>query len=147
MPWELEFFEDEAKDQPVRRFLDNLEAPKRAALIAALEHVLGSLGPDVCQSEYGKPLGEGLYEFRVRHSERTLLAKAGAPEDKAADTPVLLRVFFHPYGDRIVLLLGAYDKGVDPSERRQQREIRLARKRLTSFSLRRKRERAAARRR
>ena len=51
-----------------------------------------------------------------------------APREK-----VLLRVFVHFYGDKIVLLLGGYDKGRDPKEKRQQREIAQARKPLTQF--------------
>jgi len=54
-------------------------------------------------------LGGGLFEFRLRDSE------------------LLLRVFCHAYGDRIVLLLHGYDKGVDPSDKRQAREIAEAR--------------------
>jgi hypothetical protein len=37
------------------------------------------------------------------------------------------------YGDRIVLLLGGYDKGADPSAKRQHQEIATARKRLAHF--------------
>ena len=51
-----------------------------------------------------------------------------APREK-----VLLRVFVHFYGDKIVLLLGGYDKGRDPKEKRQQREIAQARKPLAQF--------------
>ena len=46
---------------------------------------------------------------------------------------VLLRVFVHFYGDKIVLWLGGYDKGRFPKKRRQQREIAQARKMLTQF--------------
>ena len=51
-----------------------------------------------------------------------------APREK-----VLLRVCVHFYGDKIVLLLGGYDKGRDPKEKRQQREIAQARKLLAQF--------------
>ena len=51
-----------------------------------------------------------------------------APREK-----VLLRVFVHFYGDKIVLLLCGYDKGRDPKEKRQQREIAQARKLLAQF--------------
>jgi len=44
-----------------------------------------------------------------------------------------LRGFCHARGDRVVLLLGGYDKGADPSRRRQQREIETARRRLADF--------------
>jgi hypothetical protein len=46
---------------------------------------------------------------------------------------VLLRAFCHAHGDKVVLLLGGYDKGRDPSAKRQQREIATARKLLRAF--------------
>jgi hypothetical protein len=42
-------------------------------------------------------------------------------------------VFCHAHGDRLILLLGGYDKGADPSARRQQREIATARARLADY--------------
>jgi hypothetical protein len=60
---------------------------------------------------------------------------------------VLLRIFCHTYGQKIVLLLGGYDKGAASSKRRQDREIELARQRLRAFKLQQGRRRAAARRR
>jgi len=65
-----------------------------------------------------------------------------ATSDKMGSRPrekVLLRVFVHFYGDKVILLLGGYDKGNDPKERRQQREIAKARKLLAEFSARRRR--------
>lgn len=49
---------------------------------------------------------------------------------------ILLRVFCHAYGDRIVLLLGGYDKGEDPSKKRQNEEIEEARARLKRWKAR-----------
>lgn len=46
---------------------------------------------------------------------------------------MLLRVFFHVYGQKVVLLLGGYDKGKATGDRRQQTEIAIARKRLAAF--------------
>jgi len=43
---------------------------------------------------------------------------------------ILLRVFFHPHGDKLILLLGGYDKGRFPGKRHQQRAIAVARQRL-----------------
>lgn len=75
-----------------------------------------------------------LFEFRVRHSGDEIEAMfGGAPPSTKLGERVLLRVFFHAYGQKIVLLLGGYDKGADTSERRQQREITTARKRLEDF--------------
>jgi hypothetical protein len=150
MVWEVEFYEEEGGRYPVREFLADLEPAKRMAMIAAIEVVLVPRGLAVCETEYGRQLGDGLFEFRVRHDEQTTLAKAG--KESSGDRTrrsgdVLLRLFCHAYGEKIVLLLGGYDKGADPSGRRQSREIEMARRRLRSFRLRRQREKAAAKRR
>ena len=49
---------------------------------------------------------------------------------------VLVRIFVHFYGEKVVLLLGGYDKGADPKPRRQQREITAARRSLGQFNAR-----------
>src|SRR5690606_20563407 len=95
-----------------------------------IEHVLRVHGIDICAGGWGKPLRDGLYEFRVRKSLRTILKSAGLspPPGSEADRPTLLRVFCAFHGDRIVVLLHGYNKRVDPSDRRQRREIARARK-------------------
>jgi len=42
-------------------------------------------------------------------------------------------VFCLATGDRLILLLGAYEKGKNPGRRRQDREIKVARSRLTEY--------------
>jgi hypothetical protein len=72
----------------------------------------------------------GLAEFRLRHDEREVLARGGVIE---SDLPapsrekILLRVFFHAHGTRVILLLSGYDKGTRSNPRHQQREIERAR--------------------
>ena len=112
------------------RFFESLPGYEQTVLVAAIEHVLARHGIDICAGEWGKPLGGGLYEFRVRRSLRAILSEAGvdAPELAGADRDVLLRVFCAFHGDKIVLLYHGYDKKRDPSEKRQQREIARARK-------------------
>jgi hypothetical protein len=148
MDWTIEFYEDDEGRQPAREWLQSLDGPKRAAAIAAIETYLTTFGLDVCSTEHGKALGEGLFEFRIRHDEPTIRRKTGERSSAAGrSTPVLLRLFCHAYGERIVLLLGGYDKGSDPSRRRQDGEIRTARQRLRSFKLRAARRKSAERRR
>lgn len=114
------------------RFFFSLPEYEQAVLTAAIEHVLAVYGMDICAGEWGKPLGDGLYEFRVRRSLEAILAEAGInpPEDDLAgtDRQVLLRVFCTFHGIRIVLLYSGYNKKKDPSDRRQQQEIKRARK-------------------
>lgn len=60
-----------------------------------------------------------------------MIAREGAtPEPDLPDhspEKILLRVFFHAHGKRLVLLLSGYDKGARPSTRHQQHEIERAR--------------------
>ena len=96
--------------------------------------VLQELGIGVCESQFGKQLGRGLFEFRLRQKVGEVGTTRGGrrlpPEE------ILLRVFCHAYGDRIVLLLGGYDKGEDPSRKRQNEEIEEARSRLRRWKAR-----------
>ncbi len=146
MTWNVEFFSDDRGRRPVREWLGSLEPGRRAAAIAAIEIQLSELGLDVCATEHGRQLGEGLFEFRIRHDEAVIRRKGGK-EGGSRGEKVLLRIFCHAYGERVILLLGAYDKGADPSPRRQQREIDTARRRLRSFKLARGREATGRRRR
>jgi hypothetical protein len=45
------------------------------------------------------------------------------------------------HGAKVILLWGGYDKGADPKERRQQREIAEARRLLAQFKERQRRQR------
>ena len=146
MTWTVEFFEDDQGRQPPREWLQSLDSAKRAAAIAAIEVLLTELGLDVCGTEHGKQLGAGLFEFRIRHDESVIRGKAGQASTGKRNE-VLLRIFCHAHGQKIVLLLGGYDKGVAPSRRRQGREIEIARQRLRAFKLRQSGRRSAARRR
>ncbi len=135
---ELEFYESENGDEPVRRRLkEELSPRRRRALGTAMNRVL-QVGVDVCGTEFGKQLGGGLFEFRLRGRDLAKIAPTAELED-AAEAKMLLRVFCHAYGDRIVLLLAGYDKGEHPSAGRQSAEIALARKRLRDWQRRRRR--------
>lgn len=135
MNYTLEFYEDEHGDQPVLRWLrDELTPTQRRAIGVAMAEILQAEGVGVCRGPYGKQLGGGLFEFRLRHDAAEILRSIGKPaKPKPAAERIMLRVFCHAYGDRIVLLLGGYDKGADPSAKRQQKEIATARRRLADF--------------
>ena len=88
------------------------------------------------ETEYGKALGGGLYEFRIRWTAAEIRHKVeGLPPGDVGGMAeaILLRVFFCTAGHKIILLLDGYDKGRDSSTRRQQREIARARKLLTAY--------------
>lgn len=120
--WQVEYSGDRFE-----RFLRKLPEYEQAVAVAAIERVLAVEGIAICDSEWGKALGGGLYEFRIRKALNSLVApESGGMAD--AKRPVLLRIFCTFYGQRVVLLLGGYDKKRDPSKKRQVREIAAARK-------------------
>lgn len=149
--WTPEVFEDDTGRRPFAEWLLALDSGKRAAVIAAIETLLSTFGIEICQTEHGKHLGDGLFELRIRNDEAAIRSRydtqPSGHQPKKRREKILLRVFCHAYGEKRVLLLGGYDKGKDPSEKRQQREIRGAKKRLRAFKLRQARTRTGARRR
>jgi hypothetical protein len=130
-PYEVEFYEDASGYSAPHEWILSLSSSLRRALGVAMHEVLAFEGVDVCQTEFGKALGEGLFEFRLRHDADEILGRKRPlhkrlyPKEK-----VLLRVFFHPHGKKLILLVGGYDKGRFPGNKRQQKEIEAARARL-----------------
>jgi len=147
-PWTPEPFEADDGTVPYERFIATLSDFKFIALEAAIDQVLSVRGIELARTEWLKALGQGLHEFRVRHdAEETCHMFGGNPS--VADGPnekVLLRLFVHFHGTKVVLLLGGYDKGADPKPRRQQREIAEARRLLAQFKARQRREQTLVRR-
>jgi hypothetical protein len=145
--WTPEPFEADDGSVPFQRFIEDLSDFTFVALDVAIDRVLTVRGIDLVRTEWLKALGEGLHEFRVRHDADEIAHMFGgdAPEAHGRPEKVLLRVFVHFYGERVVLLLGGYDKGNDPKERRQQREIADARRLLGQFKARQRRDRRRTR--
>jgi hypothetical protein len=115
---------------------NDLTPEQRAALGKAMQHTLQVLGVGVCATQFGRQLGEGLCEFRLRYNLAELVHRFEGSQPQASgrsSEEILLRVFFHVHGERVILLLHGYDKGADSSARRQQREIAEARRRLRDF--------------
>jgi phage-related protein len=130
----LEVYETEDGRQPFSIWAEKLSETKFVSLDAALRLVLAKRGIDLVRTEWLKALGGGLHEFRVRHDEDEIRQMFAGQEARARPKErILLRVFVHFYGSRVVLLLAGYDKGRDPSDRRQQREIAQARKNLAEW--------------
>ncbi|MEI2699041.1 MAG: hypothetical protein V9E94_12100 [Microthrixaceae bacterium] len=141
--WTPEPFEADDGTIPFQRFVDDLSDLKFVALDTAIDRVLSARGIDLVRTEWLKALGEGLHEFRVRHDADEVARMFGGDVPDAVGRPekVLLRVFVHFYGQKVILLLGGYDKGDDPKPRRQQREIAEARRLLGQVKERQRRER------
>ncbi|CAN5317726.1 MAG: hypothetical protein ACSLEW_04820 [Nocardioides sp.] len=135
--WSVEFYEDASGKRPVEKWMDGLRDAEYLALRAAITKVLEHDGLDLASTAWLKALGDGLFEFRVRHDAPTIeaLHSAGRAETPKASARILLRLFVHFHGNRIILMLHGYDKGKDNSAKRQNAEIQEARKRLRAWKL------------
>ena len=144
--WTAEPFVADDGAVPFERFVGSLSDFKFNALEAAIERVLLVRGMDLARTEWLKANGKGLHEFRIRHDAAEIAHMFGG--ESALGAPIagkiVLRVFVHLYGDKVILLLNGYDKGEDPARRRQQREVAEARRLLTQFEQRRRRRRGRA---
>lgn len=72
----------------------------------------------------------------MRHDAATILRERNLPVPanlEASHRDILLRVFCHAHGRKVVLLLAAYDKGREPSAKRQNTEIKRAKQRLARW--------------
>lgn len=100
------------QDFDFARFLSELPLTDQPIVVRAVQVVLREHGNRLAGTHWFTALGAGLFEFRI-----------SAPQ-------LLIRIFFTYQARRVILLLAAYDKQRDPSEKRQQREIARARKRM-----------------
>jgi len=145
----IEFFEDDDGRSPVEEWMDSdLTDLELAALVSGLEHVLSHRGIDVCRTEWGKQLGEGL-SSSASATRRPRSSTCSPARRLAARQPRVRRSCFVSSARlrrKVVLLLNGYDKADDPSDKRQQREITLARRRLVVFKARQALERKKQRR-
>jgi hypothetical protein len=137
-PYTLEFYEDDEGNEPVLEWLRRLSPRKRRAMGVAMFEILQHEGPHVVGTNFGKLIGGGVFEFRLDQDASQVLARKGkrARPETFEPAKILLRVFCHAHGDRIVFLLAGYDKGERPSSRHQQEQIELARARLRTWKAR-----------
>jgi hypothetical protein len=139
--WDITFFETDDGEKPVLDWIKNdLSPTKRRALGTAMRRVLQIHGPAVSRSSWGSPIEPGIFEFRLRMNGKQIINLEaeihGITEDEARERfglnpseDVLLRVLCTTRGGTVVMLLHGYDKGEDPSKKRQQTEIAEARRR------------------
>ena len=126
-PYTVEFWEDEEGNSPVLTWLrEELTPTLRRAAGHAMNEILQQQGIDVCDSGWGKHVAPGIFEFRIDRD----------PHDPQR---ILLRIFCHAHGKKLILLLGGYDKAEDPSKKRQQAEIETAKTHLAAWKERQKR--------
>jgi hypothetical protein len=133
--WTTEFYEDDAGRRPVEMWMGSLAEAEFMALRAGIVRFLEVHGIGLASTPWLKALGDGLHEFRVRHDASTIEGLAGHEPADGLPTQkkILLRLFVHFHGNKVVLLVHGYDKGSNDSPRQQGKEIQEARKRLTRW--------------
>ncbi len=132
--FQLEFYADESGRKPALEWMRSLPKTEKRAMGVALYALLEQDGINLCSGKYAKQLGAGIFELRVQEPASQILKDRGLPSrPDAAAARVSLRLFCHAHGDRLVLILGGYDKLRGPSPRTQQREIKTARQNLSNF--------------
>lgn len=133
--WSVEYYETAAGEQIGSAWLQDLDEAEFAAWLAFVEVLLIPYGKDIPYRNWVKALGDGLFELRIdqpEHSLRSIFASAERSE-ATPSSAILLRAFCTFVGRRVVIVLGGYDKGADPSKKQQQRAINRARKILKSL--------------
>ena len=123
----IEMFERDSGEVPyLAWFLHDLSRPKQLAAKAGVERILAYLGSDIVSTEWGDNIGDGVFELRIRRIAAEVEAwwrnHYGLPEpEPEPHEEILLRIWFHPYGGKRILLLRGFDKAGQPN--REQAEI------------------------
>ena len=133
--WNIQFYEDAQARRPVEKWIDGLSNQKAEAVIVALQEVLAVNGMNLASGAWLKPLGSGLYEFRIRHSAAEIQAmyKVANKGLLGGAEAILLRIFVGFEREKVIVLLGAYDKSANDKQRFQQRQIEAAHQRLREW--------------
>ena len=127
--WSIELLMLPSGQIPYETFRNSLAPFEKELLDLSIEMILGRQGNNVCESNWGKSLGAGLYEFRINRSLSTLLNDLGIRDKDLlrSNESKLFRIFFLVEGTKVILLLCGYNKGKDPSHKKQQKLIKTAR--------------------
>ena len=120
--------------QKFKKTVASLPQPVQVVLKVALEELLEIHGIDLASEPWLKPLGKGLWEFRVGPTTSAVMSRAAVIDSSAEPhMKTLLRIFCAFEGQRIVVVLSMYDKGANDSKTDQQRQIERARRLLREF--------------
>lgn len=100
----------------------------------AIENLLAVEGLALASELWLKALGGGLFEFRLGRTTSAVISRISSAEDlDLAHGKLLIRVFCAFPNGKLLLLLSVYDKNREPSPRKQQTEIKKARKLLEEW--------------
>jgi hypothetical protein len=116
------------------RGLKKLSKPNALVTYEAIRNLLAVEGVALASELWLKSLGGGLWEFRVGRTTSAVLSRIKSAEElDLSHGKLLIRVFCAFPRGKLLLLLSLYDKGREPSPKKQQSEIAKARKLLTKW--------------
>ena len=141
--WTLQVHDRADGSIPYQIFASSLDEYTRATLDISVRGILAKQGHNVASTpKIGRNLRRGLYEFKIGKPLATICNELDipVPPQFSGKKEILLRVFFAVEGSKIVLLLGGYDKKKDDTDKRQQKEIEVARALLAEHKERVKKE-------
>lgn len=115
------------------RQLKNLSPEDQSIVRLLVLEILGGKGMGLASSHWLKPLGAGLWEFRIGRSMKSVLKSEGVELSSAVtNRKILIRVFCSFEQDGI-LLLGCYNKLRSGGGRAQNLAINKARALLLTY--------------
>ena len=130
--WQIIYLQDRVGNCPFEIwFLKKLSKIEQLIVRAAINEYLVAILSDNLISPAIKPIGSGLFEFRISmsRSEIVRLAKQ-AGISHGGQSKVLIRVFFTLGRNRTVVIIGGYNKLRHPKKGAQQLSIKHAQRQL-----------------
>jgi hypothetical protein len=117
----------------VLRQEEDLPVPIQQVVRLLVINILVVEGPALAKTSWLKPLGQGLWEFRIGGNVNSVLKRAGVQSITSFGNQKLLIRVFCAFESDVVLLIGCYNKLKFSGGRPQSLAITRARKVLLTF--------------
>lgn len=112
---------------------EDLPVPIQQVVRLLVINILVVGGPGLAKTSWLKPLGQGLWEFRIGGNVNSVLKRAGVQSTTSFGNQKLLIRVFCAFESDVVLLIGCYNKLKFSGGRPQSLAITRARKVLLTF--------------
>ena len=133
--WQIIYFQDRLGNCPYEIwFLKKLSRIEQLIVQAAITEYLIAILSGNLISPTIKPLGSGLFEFRISMSRSEIVRLARqAGVSHGGQSKALIRIFFTLGKNRTVVIIGGYNKLRHPKKGAQQLSIKHAQRQLKEW--------------